>query len=154
MSDYSQEEFNRLYDALRDQIKHEDDLISQRVNWFMASQSFLFSAYAIVLSGLSKQNDHEVASQKHLLVLMIPVLAAIVCVLAWVTVLAGELAIGCLRKSFEPLTQTAHAAGLPPIQGVRRNQKLGMTPPLLLPLVFLTVWTLMLVHGHLCGLQI
>jgi hypothetical protein len=153
MSDYSVEEFNRLYDALRDQVKHEDDLIGQRINWFVASQSFLFSAYAIVLSNLGSGKTKPVADQQHLLVLMIPVLANVLCLLAWITVYAGEVAITRLRKTFEPLCHAANAAGLPPVQGVRRTQVLGMVPPLLLPMVFFAVWTLMLVHGLTCGLH-
>jgi hypothetical protein len=153
MSDYSVEEFNRLYDALRDQVKHEDDLIGQRINWFVASQSFLFSAYAIVLSNIGYGKTKPVTDQQHLLVLMIPVLANVLCMLAWITVYAGEVAITRLRKQFDPLCHAANAAGLPPIQGVRRTQVLGMLPPLLLPMVFFGVWTLMLVHGLTCGLH-
>ena len=45
-----------FYKLIRGQIEHEDNLIGTRLNWFMASQSFLFSAYAIV----RKQSDcHE-----------------------------------------------------------------------------------------------
>jgi hypothetical protein len=153
MSDFSQDQFNRLYDALRDQVKHEDDLIGQRINWFVASQSFLFSAYAIVLSNIGNGKTQAVADQQHLLVLMIPVLANVLCMLAWITVYAGEVAITRLRKQFDPLCHAANAAGLPPIQGVRRTQVLGMLPPLLLPMVFFGVWTLMLVHGLTCGLH-
>jgi hypothetical protein len=153
MSDFSQDQFNRLYDALRDQVKHEDDLIGQRINWFVASQSFLFSAYAIVLSNIGNGKTQAVADQQHLLVLMIPVLANVLCILAWITVFAGEMAITHLRKSFEPLCETAADAGLPPVQGVRRTQVLGMLPPLLLPMVFFGVWTLMLLHGLTCGLR-
>jgi hypothetical protein len=153
MRDYTQEEFNRLYDALRDQVKHEDDLIGQRINWFVASQSFLFSAYAIVLSNLGNGKTQPVAAQQHLLVLMIPITAIIMCVLAWITVYAGEVAITRLRKEFEPLCHVAIAAGLPPVQGVRRTQVLGMLPPLLLPMVFFGVWTLLVIHGLTCGLH-
>jgi hypothetical protein len=153
VSDFDLEQTNRLYDVLRKQIEHEDDLIGQRVNWFVASQSFLFSAYAIILSNLSASAGGGIGSQKHLLVLMIPTLAGVMCILAWVTVLAGEIAIRCLRRSFEPFNAAAHAAKLPPVQGIRRTQVLGMSPPLLLPAVFFAVWMLMLFHGVACGLK-
>jgi hypothetical protein len=94
----------------------------------------------------------EISRQQRLLVLMIPTLAALTCVLAWITVLAGEIAIFVLRRSFEPFTAMAAEAKLPPVQGIRRTQFLGMTPPLLLPALFLTVWMLMLFHGQACRL--
>ena len=37
------------YQAVRAQIEFEDGLIAQRLNWFVMSQSFLFTAYAITL---------------------------------------------------------------------------------------------------------
>src|SRR6476661_876979 len=41
------------YRVFRSRIEHEDNLIMQRLSWLMASQSFLFTAYAIVGNGLS-----------------------------------------------------------------------------------------------------
>ena len=41
------------YQVFRNRIEHEDNLIMQRLSWLMASQSFLFTAYAIVTNGLS-----------------------------------------------------------------------------------------------------
>jgi glycerol-3-phosphate dehydrogenase len=38
------------YRILRSQIEHEDNLISQRLNWFVSAQAFLFTANAIVLN--------------------------------------------------------------------------------------------------------
>ena len=38
------------YQLFRSRIEHEDTLILQRLSWLMASQSFLFTAYAIVTS--------------------------------------------------------------------------------------------------------
>src|ERR1700677_351087 len=52
------------YDQVRHQIEHEDDLITQRISWLMASQSFLFSAYAIVLNGLKSGEKTPLESVK------------------------------------------------------------------------------------------
>ena len=32
------------YQIIRSQIEHEDNLINQRLSWFVAAQAFLFSA--------------------------------------------------------------------------------------------------------------
>ena len=39
----------QYYQIIRSQIEHEDNLINQRLSWFVAAQAFLFSAYAILL---------------------------------------------------------------------------------------------------------
>ncbi len=36
-----------FYEAARRRIEHEDNLNVNRLSWLMASQSFLFSAYAV-----------------------------------------------------------------------------------------------------------
>lgn len=41
------------YNLFRNRIEHEDNLIVQRLSWLVASQSFLFTAYAITVNGLS-----------------------------------------------------------------------------------------------------
>src|SRR5580658_8096117 len=39
----------QLYSIFRDYIKHEDDLINQRLSWFLTLQGFFFAAYALAL---------------------------------------------------------------------------------------------------------
>src|SRR5438067_4556531 len=39
------------YATLRNEVKHEDDLIGQRISWFMASQAFLLVSLAIAHKG-------------------------------------------------------------------------------------------------------
>ena len=57
-----------FYRLIRSQIEHEDNLNSQRLSWFVASQSFLFTAYAIVLSNLSPGKLPNIERQLHGLV--------------------------------------------------------------------------------------
>ena len=38
---------------LRARIEHEDGLIVSRTTWLMASESFLYTAYAIALNGMT-----------------------------------------------------------------------------------------------------
>lgn len=39
------------YVFLREEMRHEDDLINARLSWLINSQSFLFGAFAITLNG-------------------------------------------------------------------------------------------------------
>ena len=43
------EEFLEIYNIYRDHVKHEDTLLNQRLNFLIASQSFLFIPYFTVL---------------------------------------------------------------------------------------------------------
>src|SRR5262245_52171173 len=71
----------QFYGLLRSQIEHEDNLLGTRVNWFVAAQSFLFTAYAIVVSNLTGNKTPWVNSQQRLLFTLIPLVAIYVCVL-------------------------------------------------------------------------
>ena len=151
MSDFDPQKTARLYDVLRKQIEHEDNLISARVNWFVASQSFLFSAYAIILSNLGPGRSLAISSQQHLLVLMIPTLAAVICILAWMTVLAGESPSASCAKHSNPSRPPPTKPACHPCKVFAASNR--HISPVLLPVVFFGVWMLMLIHGLLCGLH-
>src|SRR5476651_2598852 len=87
-----------FYHLVRSQIEHEDNLNSQRLSWFVASQSFLFTAYAIVTGNLNSHALPWVARQLQLLITLIPVAALTTCALIYATILAGALAMKNLRK--------------------------------------------------------
>src|SRR5476651_1305004 len=101
-----------FYHLVRSQIEHEDNLNSQRLSWFVASQSFLFTAYAIVVSNLSPGRLPWVEEQISLLILLIPLLAILTCVLIYATILAGSAAMRNLRADYSAHRQ-AEIPGLP-----------------------------------------
>ena len=58
-----EKELLKLYEIYRDYAKHEDYLINFRMTWFMASQAFLFGAYAIMAQeGFRQEKFHFVAN--------------------------------------------------------------------------------------------
>lgn len=136
----------RRYALIRGQIEHEDSLISQRLSWFVASQSFMFTAYAIVVSNMSASRSAWVSAQMHRLVVVVPVAAVLTCVLSFASIIAGLLAIRNLHHGYRRLFETVRS-DLPPIQGYRYTQVLGQAAPLLLPLMFLAVWLFLLAGG-------
>src|SRR5262245_15011592 len=77
------------YRLLRGQIEHEDALLSQRLNWFIMSQSFLFTAYAI----LPTSQAGPVAEGSLALAVLIPTVALCTSVLIDLSILAGILTI-------------------------------------------------------------
>src|SRR3981081_3107848 len=88
------------YRLFRSRIEHEDDLIIQRLSWLVASQSFLFTAYAITTNGLSSVEPKSAGrflEQAELLFRMIPTVAIGVALLIYISILAALRAIRQLR---------------------------------------------------------
>jgi hypothetical protein len=135
-----------FYRLIRSQIEHEDNLNSQRLSWFVASQSFLFTAYAIVLSNLSPGKLPLIERQLNGLVLVIPIVALLTCMLIFATIVAGAIAMSNLRRMYSSHERSA-ADTLPPVQGYRLTQLCGQAGPLGLPPVFIIVWLVLLVQG-------
>ena len=108
-------QFQAFYQVMRSQIEHEDNLVTQRLSWFITSQSFLFTAYAILLNGPAGPPDPLRSNLMHL----IPLLAILVCILILSTIAAGLLAMKNLRQHFRRIRRmhrrpAATRAGLPP----------------------------------------
>jgi hypothetical protein len=134
------------YRIIRGQIEHEDNLISGRLSWFIASQSFLFTAYAILVNGLhpAAATDGPNDSRRLLLVL-VSALAAATCVLIFLSILSGVAAMANLRRLYDR-TVAGHPGELPPVQGYRSTQLLGLAAPILLPILFMSVWLFLLLR--------
>jgi hypothetical protein len=88
----------QYYQIIRSQIEHEDNLINQRLSWFVAAQAFLFSAYAILLNAPSQVRLQSFATQQEILFFLIPLVAIGVSILIYVTVIAAMLAMANLRR--------------------------------------------------------
>ena len=54
------------------QLEHEDSPMINRLSWLVASQSFLFTAYAIVLNGAAQLQNAALASRQELLRNLLP----------------------------------------------------------------------------------
>jgi hypothetical protein len=132
------------YALLRQQIEHEDSLMTQRLSWLVAAQSFLFTAYAIVLNGAGPTVSQMQARHQGYLLASIPAVAIAANVLIYVSVLAGVMAMRHLRERWSAV---AVASGLPPLQGSALTRGMGLAPPMLLPLVFLSVWIFLVIHA-------
>ena len=140
----------QYYSVIRGQVEHEDNLMMQRLNWFITSQSFLFSAYAIDVTSLfagPPPPGSDVYDTRQLLRILIPLVAIIASAVILVTICAGVMAMHNLRALFHTHVKKSDCADLPPVQGYRRTWALGLVAPLLLPVVFLAVWTFLLVHN-------
>ena len=133
-----------LYEEIRAQIQHEDTLVTQRLNWFLTSQSFLFTAFAIVFNGSPPAAGSEV---RKLLLAAIPLLAIIAGILIFLSIVAGTLVMSDLRRFYRKRASEAEMQRLPPIQGFGYTRLLGSAAPLILPLIFVLVWVTLRIHA-------
>ena len=138
------------YNLIRERIEHEDNLIVQRLSWLVASQSFLFTAYAIVTNGLTTQPPQPAcihfSDQLQLLFQLIPVVGTLTCVLIYVSVLAAVATMRRLRNLYHSRFGTEDP-NLPPVQTNAPVRIFGYSAPVLLPLVFIIVWLVIWMRG-------
>jgi hypothetical protein len=138
------------YNVVRSRIEHEDNLVVQRLSWLVASQSFLFTAYAIVTNGLASQPPPpsciRFAGQLQLLYQLIPVVGTLTCALIYVSILAAVASMRRLRNSYHSRFGDDEK-GLPSIMSRPPIRLFGHSASVLLPLVFITIWLVIWMHG-------
>jgi hypothetical protein len=147
MSDQRSLSALELYQVVRSQIEHEDNLVSARLSWLLASQSFLFTAYAITLNGPLQSHFKTFETNAELLISMLTLVGIASALLIWASILAGIAAMKKLKSDFEHRTGNGLPNGLPPIQTMGTTLLAGQLGPVLIPLLFTTVWLMLLVRG-------
>ena len=134
------------YNVLRDQLQHEDNLITQRLSWLMGSQAFLFTAYAIVLNGPERPKNAIIGSLQDCLLGTVPAVGLLSAVLIYVSIIAGVLAMFNIHRFARNLCDDA-AVRFPPLRGPKLTRYMGFASPLLLPPIFIFVWPLLWSRG-------
>jgi hypothetical protein len=137
----------QYYRIIRSQIEHEDNLINQRLSWFVAAQAFLFSAYAILLNAPSQLRVAGFGTQQEILFFLIPVVAIGMSVIIYITITASMLATGNLRRLLKTHMTEKDRALLPPVQGHRQTLLLGQASPILIPFLFMISWIMLLIKS-------
>ena len=135
-------DIDTLFQVIRSEIKHEDDLIGQRVSWFTASQAFLLTALAIAHQGKTSLP----APGNNALFPLIPIVALSSSILIFCGVLAG---IGALLQWRARLIALARRyPDVPRLANDGWIMALGWSVPVALPLVFIIAWVYLLIYGY------
>jgi hypothetical protein len=132
------------YKAVRDEIAHEDNLVGNRLSWFIGSQAFLLSALAIAHTSkdVTMPNLHN-----DFYFPLVPLLAIASCILILLGIIGGAVAI---RRWHRQLGQMIRKdPNLPAIGHDGWIMRFGWSAPLLLPVVFLIAWSYLLVAGYM-----
>lgn len=133
------------YEQVRRQIEHEDNLITQRLAWLMAAQSFLFTAYAIILNGLQpSMAATRLEKSKLEFCQFLPLAGIISAGLIYASILGGLIAIRRLRALWISHRPDGVSLQRPPIQIGGFSLILGQSAPALLPLALILMWLYLL----------
>lgn len=134
---------------VRARLEHEEGLTVNRLSWLVASQSFLFTAYAITLNGLTAPATVAMAARQAALCRLIPLIGIAITVLIYLGLLASGRASAWLVGAYRAGGGDETRLGLPPIQAPPALVTLGRLAPRVLPAMFLAVWLYLLTMG--CG---
>ena len=157
MADHSQDASPpplEFYKLIRSQLEHEDSLVTNRISWFLTSQSFFFSAYAITSNGyistprpnlpMPPGHGATFTDPRLLLLWIVPTLSIVTCVLTGVGIFASIDALHRLRRIYLNSPLRGFDEHLPPVEGFRATNVTGMAAPALLPVIFMCVWLYLL----------
>lgn len=136
-----------FYHLVRRRIEHEDGLTVNRLSWLVASQSFLFTAYALTLNGLAAGREGPMADRQALLCRLIPLIGVATTALIYAGLIASGRALVWLRALLQERVGDEARLGLPIVHSPVSIVRLGQLAPRVLPLVFLIVWLALLVIG-------
>ena len=110
----------------------------QRLSWLLGSQSFLFTAYAIVANGLASggRNDGTMLA----LFWMLPAVGVLTSALIWTGIFAAKAAMERLMGEFEARNPDVSALGMPPLRTPAGIRSAGLAAPTILPAIFILAW--------------
>jgi hypothetical protein len=131
-----------LFYVLRTEVKHEDDLIGQRVNWFTASQAFLLVSLAIAHRGDTDMPNPA----NNTLFPLVPIVALSASFLIFFGVIAGIGALAQWRGRLRRLSR--RHPELPYVRYEGLIVPAAWSAPILLPVVFISAWLYLLAHGY------
>ena len=136
----SLEEAKCLIEIIHREIHYEHGLISNRMNWYVTSQSFLMAAFAVV--GGYQNNFLWLAKW------FIPPLGILISIVTLVSISAAIMVMSRLRNEEKCLIEKHDPKS--PFKLLRKETHLmGLLPPVSVPPLFLMVWILIWIRCHL-----
>jgi hypothetical protein len=134
-----------LYRIIRERIDYEENLLNQRVIWLIFSQSFLVSAYAIMLNSPPEPKSPMYGELQSCLIWLLPSLSLILSIIVYLSVISALYQIAQLRESFETYPKDDTIERFPAMNDTSFIRQLGGLPPILVPLLFIGAWAFLLI---------
>ena len=151
-----------LYNVYRDYIKHENTLMNVRMTWFLTTQAFLFSSYALlnqkrISAGAFEavRSWEEFSGITDLKFKFSTVILTLICFFgyftarrSYISVRAASLAVMALRRKWDSeLAQDPAFSSLPGITGGGDEKAMneGWASTAFLPRAAMVIWVLIAV---------
>lgn len=95
---------------VRERLDRENELLSHRLSWVVASQAFLLSAYGNCLVGGSGEASNPNARRLELLLTVLPWTGILSLAALYATVFAALMTMGRLRRKIDHADPMSHWA--------------------------------------------
>jgi hypothetical protein len=141
-----------IYNAYRDYLKHEDELINRRLSWNLTLQGFLFAVYGVTLQLVYNTTAYKLPPDTHFqrLPFVFPFLGITVAILSRIGVVAAQRAIDSLRDRWKGIADELKTKGeelpVPALTGGGDEiaNKFG-NKSALIPIVIILAWLLLMI---------
>jgi len=133
-----------LWNMIRSKIQHEASWIQHQVSWHLATNAFLFSAYAVLaVSASSSANKLSPASS--VLILLIPIVGTLFSTFVYIGVIGATREIGIALREWDALEPDPEARSrLPAIQMGRSPLRLSNFATTGISLTAIAMWLVLL----------
>ncbi len=125
------------YILRREEIRHQDNLLNARLSWLVSSQAFLLTGFAVTLNGTALSLLSDYTKLNALLIASLPLAGLVTDLVSYATIWAAILRMRNIRC----LAHDSHPPHLPTVQAGAFGRRLGLAGPVLIPIIFLAVWT-------------
>jgi hypothetical protein len=133
--------FSDLFKVVRGQIEHINNAINQRVVWLVIAQSFFFSGYSILTTG--NPEAQLLKDKQEILLLIFPIASLLTVILSYIDIIGNIVHIKQLRETYEQ-REPKNEKEFPPVGGIKTLRNLELVSPLVLPAVFIIIWSYLL----------
>ena len=126
------------YLFFREELRHEDDLINQRVSWLVGSQAFLLGGFATLITGVNGGRVPILDEIRNYMLVGLPVAGILGGLANYVTILGAVLHVHGVRRFVANKRPPSH---MPSLKSWHTLQlRMGLFGPLVTPLIFLAFW--------------
>lgn len=134
-----------FYRFIRERIDYEENLLNQRVIWLIFSQSFLVSAYVIMLNSPPEPKSPMYGELQSSLIWLLPILSLVLSIIVYISVISALAHIAQLRETFETYPKDDTIERFPTMNEETLIRRMGGLPPILVPLLFIGTWAFLLI---------
>ena len=139
----SEEEMEwREYLFFREELRHEDNLINQRVSWLISSQAFLLGGFATLINAAGSTTASRLDKLRGVMVSGLPIAGILAVFAGYSTILAAVMHVYGIRQSMT----NRRFKQMPSLYNWHLLQRrMGLLGPLVTPLIFVAFWIVILI---------